>query len=83
MEFRDKIKHLRKSKRMTQSDLADLLKIAPTAVSAWERGANRPLMDKVVIMADYFNVPLSYFFEQEEFSPKNIIRIPILGQIAC
>lgn len=83
MEFREKIKHLRKSKRMTQSDLADLLKIAPTAVSAWERGANRPLMDKVVIMADYFNVPLSYFFEQEEFSPKNIIRIPILGQIAC
>ena len=83
MEFKDKIKNLRKSKKMTQLELADLLNIAPTAVSAWERGANRPLMDKIVVMSDYFNVPLSYFFEEEEFSQKNVIRIPVLGQIAC
>lgn len=60
MELKDKIKELRKSKRMTQAELAKKLGIAVTSVSSWERGANKPLMDKIEIMSILFDVPISY-----------------------
>lgn len=89
MSVGKKIKALRKEHRLTQNELAERLDVAPTSVSAWEREANRPLMDKLSIMANMFNVPISYFFDEDEF-PSNIveispptIRIPILGTIAC
>lgn len=83
MELKDKIKLKRKEFRLTQKDLADKLEVAPTAVSAWERGANRPLIDKIEIMASIFEVPLGYFFDEREFSSNATISIPILGEIPC
>lgn len=83
------IKELRKKKGLTQAELAKLLGLAPTAVSAWERNANRPMMDKLSIMAKLFDVPISTFYEDMK-KPTNIIevsqetvRIPVLGPIAC
>lgn len=84
MELKDKIKHLRKKNKMTQADLAKRLDVATTSVSGWERGANRPLMDKIEIMADMFNVPIGYFFATTENKDSvKFINIPILGEIAC
>lgn len=60
-----KIKKLRKDQQLTQAELAKLLGVAPTTVSAWERDANKPLMDKLSSMCKLFNVPVSYFFEGE------------------
>lgn len=51
MELKEKIKQLRKENNLTQKDLAKRLDVAPTTVSTWERGSNRPLMDKIVIMS--------------------------------
>lgn len=61
----DKIKKLRKEKRMTQKELALKLGLAPTAVSAWERNANKPMMDSLSMMAELFNVPITHFYEKE------------------
>lgn len=89
MKVGDKIRVLRKQSGMTQQELAKKLGVAPTAVSAWERNANRPLMDKLVILSDLFEVPLTHFFDGD-VEPTNLkeatpltIRIPVLGQIAC
>ena len=82
----DLIKELRKKHKMTQQDLAAKLGVAPTAVSSWERNANRPLMDKIAIIADLFNVPISRFFETSEFIKSDLSDIqllPIVGRIAC
>lgn len=80
---------MRKKKGLTQEELAKILNLTPTAVSAWERDANRPMMDKLSIMAKLFDVPISTFYEHME-KPTNIIevsqetvRIPVLGPIAC
>ena len=52
--------------------------------SGWERGANNPLMDKLEIMSDIFNVPVSYFFtNMEQPIHERFVKIPILGEIAC
>lgn len=82
MKVGDKIKELRKKHKMTQADLAKKLNVAPTAVSAWEGNKNRPLMDKIVILADMFNVPISHFFDVDEFNSE-IVALPIVGSISC
>lgn len=89
MSVGETIKRLRNEKGLTQKELAKKLGLAPTAISAWERNANKPLMDKLSIMANMFNVPISTFYEHME-KPDNIIeinqrmvKIPVLGPIAC
>lgn len=89
MELKDKIKKQRKISRMTQSELAKALSnrlkksITPTAVSGWERGSNRPTMDKIEIMAELFNQPIGYFFDEVDIYGAGSVSIPLLGDIAC
>lgn len=86
MRVGDIIKQLRKEKKLTQVELAERLGVAPTAVSAWERNENRPLMDKLTRIAEIFDVPVSRFFESEEFGGiqvSEMTRIPIVGRISC
>ncbi|TGY25664.1 XRE family transcriptional regulator [Enterococcus hirae] len=59
MNIADNIKKLRKNHGYTQKDLANILQVKPTAISAWESGRNKPLMDKVTIMATLFGVSTS------------------------
>lgn len=88
MKVGDIIKSLRKDKRMTQADLAKKLNVAPTAVSAWERNENRPLMDKLTILADIFGVSITRFFETGEYELQPVkdtdtVLLPIVGRISC
>ncbi|WP_273706056.1 helix-turn-helix domain-containing protein [Leuconostoc mesenteroides] len=73
MDISENIKYYRKQAGYTQADLAKLLKIKPTAVSAWESGRNKPLMDKVTVMAGLFGVNISQLvgdtFEVNDISP--------------
>jgi len=82
-----KIKQLRKTHKLTQEELAKILDVKPTAVSAWELGRNKPLMDKLDMMAHYFGVPISYFFEENQIKgSKNhihFVKLPIVGTISC
>jgi len=82
-----KIKQLRKAHKLTQEELAKILDVKPTAVSAWELGRNKPLMDKLDMMAHYFGVPISYFFEENQIKrSKNhihFVKLPIVGTISC
>lgn len=81
MELKEKLKRLRKEKGLTQKELGKILDVAETTVSTWERGGNRPLMDKIVTLSDLYQVPIAYFFDAPE--ENSIIDIPILGRIAC
>ncbi|MFJ7831764.1 LexA family protein [Peribacillus sp. NPDC097284] len=92
MHIGERIKKFRKERRMTQEELARILKVAPTSVSAWESGRNKPLMDKLSLMATCFNIPLSELIEDSssketdevsfEFSNENKVRlIGVYGNI--
>lgn len=73
MDISQNIKFYRKQKGYTQVDLANLLNVKPTAVSAWESGRNKPLMDKVTLMANVFNINISQLvgdtFEVNDINP--------------
>ena len=80
----EKIKRIRTKHKLTQKELAEKLSVGASAVSSWELGSNKPLMDKLSIMADMFNVPISYFFDREELGDySNRTMLPIYGNVSC
>lgn len=58
--FSLRIKSLRKEKKKTQQDIADLLKVRRSTYGEYERGKILPPMDKMKILADYFSVSVDY-----------------------
>lgn len=65
MNIGDKIRELRESKGLLQSELAVILGVSDKAVSSWENGNRTPRMGPIEKMAAYFQVPKSYFFDDE------------------
>lgn len=56
-----KLKNLRKSKKMTQIQLADALEITRASVSNYEVGRRSPHLSELKRIAEYFGVGLDYF----------------------
>lgn len=90
MNLANNIKYYRKLNKLTQADLASKLDVAPTAISAWEVGRNKPLMDKIEMMSELFDIRKSDLLG-DELLPSNLImvdrasvvRVPVLGTIKC
>lgn len=60
MNIGDKIKKLRRKKKVTQEQLAKYLNVTPQAVSKWEKGLAYPEINLLVPIADYFSVTVDY-----------------------
>lgn len=58
--FGKRLKLLRSEKKMTQQQLADLLKVSPSTVGMYEQGRRDPDTETVKFLADFFNVSLDY-----------------------
>ena len=58
MNIGDKIKDLRKSRKMTQEQLAEYLLVSSQAVSKWETGASSPDIDMLPRLAVFFGVSI-------------------------
>ncbi len=54
MDIGNKIKTLRKAKKLTQEQLAEYLNLSPQAVSKWETGASCPDVDTLPKLAVFF-----------------------------
>ena len=61
MTIADRIQSLRKSKGMSQEELADRIGVSRQAVSKWESEQATPDLEKVVIMSDIFEVIKNFF----------------------
>ena len=55
-----KIRDLRKQKRMSQTELAKSAGVSQTTVTAWETGKAEPSSSAVSKLADIFNVTTDY-----------------------
>lgn len=58
--FGEKLKELRKYKKLTQEDIAKKFNVNPATVSAWEVGKAQPSYDILVELANYFDVTTDY-----------------------
>ena len=56
----ERIAELRKNRKISQEELADILCTSRQAVSKWERGESDPDIDRLKDLAAYFNVSIDY-----------------------
>ena len=95
MRTGEKIKRLRKSLNLTQTELGEKVGVKKNAVSKWECGRVEDIPTSTLkALANLFDVTPSYLIDDEEENrgpqlPGNIIpmpemrKIPLLGSIAC
>lgn len=60
MDFNIRLRQLRRNKKITQSELADILGLKPTAISNYESKRNEPSFEKLVALSKYFDVSCDY-----------------------
>ena len=66
MEFGEKLQQLRKSKGLTQEELAQALYVSRTAVSKWESGRGYPSIDSLKEISAYFSVTMDDLLSGEK-----------------
>ena len=58
MEFSEKLQELRKSRSLTQEELAEALFVSRTAISKWEFGRGYPSIESLKEISRYFSVTI-------------------------
>ena len=66
MEFCEKIQELRKSRAMTQEELAEALFVSRTAISKWESGRGYPSIDSLKEISRFFSVTIDELICSDE-----------------
>lgn len=60
------IKELRKSKDLTQEQLAEVLGVSSRSISRWENGINMPDFDIVIQLANFFQITIEELLDGEK-----------------
>lgn len=68
----EKIKELRTSRGLTQSDLANIIGVTPSAISSYEISDRQPSYDILIKISTFFNVSTDYLLG---ITKKDIIDI--------
>ena len=66
MEFNEKLQELRKSRSLTQEELAEALFVSRTAISKWESGRGYPNIDSLKEISRFFSVTIDDLICSEE-----------------
>lgn len=66
MSFAENLRRARKTKGMSQEELAALLGVSRQAVSKWEQGTGYPETEKLKTISNNLNVSLDYLLDNEK-----------------
>lgn len=66
MEFHEKLQELRKSRGLTQEELAEVLFVSRTAISKWESGRGYPSIDSLKEISKFFSVTIDDLLSGEK-----------------
>ena len=83
MNISDRIQSLRKAKGITQEQLADAVGVSRQAVSKWEAEQSVPDLERVVAMAEYFDVTTDYILRGIEPAPTAQARERVSPRTMC
>jgi len=69
MFISERLKKCREEKKFTQSELMFELdkigfRICSRTIANWEQGVTEPKPNELAILANFFNKPIQYFFDQ-------------------
>ena len=68
----DNIRKYRKSKQMSQDELAEKLAVTRQSISLWETGQTQPSLDNIVALAKLFDISTDALLTDTE--PENIVQ---------
>ena len=66
MEFHEKLQELRKSRGLTQEELAEALFVSRTAISKWETNRGYPNIDSLKDISNFFSVSIDELLDVEK-----------------
>lgn len=79
--FQERLKQLRKDRKVTQVQLAAHLGYYHSAVVKWESGQCEPSYDILIKIADYFDVTLDCLLGRIEPQPLSPIKQEIVNKL--
>ena len=65
--FNERIKELRKERKLTQQELADFLNIDRTTVMKWETTKSETNFSMLVKIADFFDVSIDFLLGRKDY----------------
>ncbi|NAA52642.1 helix-turn-helix domain-containing protein [Enterococcus faecalis] len=75
MEFGQILRQLRKQRKLTQKELADIIFVEQTTISGYENGKIQPTAKVIIELADYFDVSTNYLLGQPEKNKNQLEQI--------
>lgn len=70
-----RLKELRLKKKLSQSDIANLLEVTQQAYANYERGAREADYKTLMILADFFDVSIDYLLGREVKESKQVVDV--------
>ena len=65
MEFKERLQAIRKKRKLSQEDIADLLSISRQAVAKWETGQSMPDVENLVLLSDILQVTVDQLLKDD------------------
>ena len=76
--FGDRLKELRKSKKLTQVQVSEMIDVQQGTYSRWENGTLEPNLEAVVKLAKLFDTTTDYLLGKTTYStPLDVVLHPI------
>lgn len=75
----NRLKELRKAKKLTQQELADIAEVSKRTIQNWEDGTSNIKSEKAKKLADYFGVSVGYLLGYDDNDFEKQIRIDVLN----
>ncbi len=77
----NRLKKLQKERKLTQQELADIADVSKRTIQNWENGESNIKPEKAKLLANYFNIPISYLLGYDDNDFEKQIKIDTLNDI--
>ena len=65
-KFHKKLKMLRKKQGLTQTELGEKVGVKQNTFTNWENGKREPSLEKLIVLADFFEVSLDWLVGRDK-----------------
>jgi len=77
--FASRLRYLRQSKELNQTQLGEKLGVKKQSVSNWENGNIVPSIDMLIKIADYFHVSTDYLLGRDNPASDGLALMDVTG----
>lgn len=77
----NRLKELRKEKKLTQKELADIAEVSKRTIQNWEDGTSNIKPEKAKKLADFFGVSIAHLLGYDDNDFEKQIRIDTLNDV--